>query len=352
MKELLFSLVRLALDDESVVVCPKLSEKQWNQLFSLACRHNVAGLVAESVKGLADEVRPSEDVCLKFVAMQGMTISDFQHKLQVAQQLQRFYAEHHLKVAFLKGFQLCRYYPQQELRSFSDLDIYLTHEDGSKAIEPAWAVGDRFVEKELDSSVNRALHHHTTFEYCGVHVENHFDFIAQYGSRKAKAYERELKSMPVNSPDFNALFLMRHMASHFAAEHVSIRHLVDWMLFLKNEGDKINWGKVKRVYVAQGMMPFVEVVAAILKTYLGYECPYLVASSDERLRERVVNEILYGEFQDDMPVPTQVVRRIAFKWRRRWQGRWKHNLCTNTPWMVDLCYGIVAKIMKPRTILH
>lgn len=89
-----------------------------------------------------------------------------------------------------------------------------------------------------------------------------------------------------------------------------------------------------------------------MQTYLGYACPYLGVSSDETLRERVVNEILYGEFSDEMPDPSQVVKRLSFKWRRRWQGRWKHNLCSNTPWIVDLSYAIFAKIMKPRTILH
>lgn len=351
-KELLFLLVRAALGRDSIENCPQLSEAEWQELFSLACRHNIAALVAEQVGRLPELVRPSEDCCLQFVAMQGIALSEFHHKKEVAQRLQMFFAKHQLNVVFLKGFRLCQYYPRSELRTFSDLDIFLSYAEDGSSLEPAWKVGDRWVEKELGVSVHRDIHHHTTFDFVGVHVENHFDFIPQYGCRNAKDYERLLKALPVNSPDFNALFLMRHMAGHFAAEHISIRHLVDWMLFLQHEGEQVHWDKIKEIYDTFGMTPFVETVSGVVQTYLRYACPYLGVSLDETLRERVVNEILYGEFSDDMPDPSQVVKRLSFKWKRRWQGRWKHNLCSNTPWIVDLSYAIFAKIMKPRTILH
>lgn len=352
MKDSLFSLVRISLGIESEKTLPVLSEKEWDQLFGLTCRHNVAGLVADVVCGLPEGVRPTEDITLQFVAMQGMTIFEFKHRQQVAQQLQHFYKKHHLKVNFLKGFQLSRYYPCPELRKFSDLDIYLSYEEGRMEKDPAWLVGDRLVEKELGRNVNRSIHHHTTFEYCGVHVENHFDFISQYVSKNAKYYEKKLKASLVNSPDFNALFLMRHIAGHFVAENISVRNLIDWMLFLKNDGDKVDWERVRPVYENCGMMPFVGAVSDIMKTYLGYDCPYLLASSNVALRERVLCEILYGEFEDKAPTPNQILKRLSFKLRRRWQGRWKHELCSNTSWFVDFGYSIYAKMMKPHTILH
>ena len=34
-------------------------------------------------------------------------------------------------------------------------------------------------------------------------------------------------------PDFHALFMLRHSASHFAAVRIVIRHLLDWRYFVE-----------------------------------------------------------------------------------------------------------------------
>lgn len=55
------------------------------------------------------------------------------------------------------------------------------------------------------------------------------------GDNKAIAY--------LPSPYFHALFMLRHSASHFAAECIVIRHLLDWRYFVEKYAEQTNMHK-------------------------------------------------------------------------------------------------------------
>ena len=49
------------------------------------------------------------------------------------------------------------------------------------------------------------------------------------------------------SPTLNAIFLPYHMAGHFREERVTLRQILDWMMFLKNEYGNVEWRFVHEV---------------------------------------------------------------------------------------------------------
>lgn len=90
-------------------------------------------------------------------------------------------------------------------------------------------------------------------------VENHYDFLnihAHLSNRIIEERLQQLTTQPMEqitiedgenkaiaylpSPDFHALFMLRHSASHFAAERIVIRHLLDWRYFVEKYAEQID----------------------------------------------------------------------------------------------------------------
>lgn len=128
------------------------------------------------------------------------------------------------------------------------------------------------------------------------------------------------------SADFNALFLLKHTALHFASTQMSLRQLLDWLLFVKAEGEKVDW---KGLYVflrEQRLDGFANVLNAIGVRYLGFPRGlFYEVSEDEGLVERVFGDVLspeFGEMEDG-----SLLSGVWVKGRRFWRNRWKHRLC-------------------------
>ena len=82
--------------------------------------------------------------------------------------------------------------------------------------------------------------------------------------------------MALPLPDLNALFLMRHMAVHFAAVEIGLRHLSDWAVFLAADGRRVNWQELRAVYREHNMLRFADAVTGLCVRYLGVDpdvCP-------------------------------------------------------------------------------
>jgi len=161
---------------------------------------------------------------------------------------------HNKQIPFLlmKGFACGRYYPNPLHRPCGDIDIY---------------PGDRFIEsnealKVAGIDVDPYYYRHSASIVNGVMVENHRILGDLRGPRRqTRDFEAQLESKAKNSikegkdvviagriiqgakypyANFNALFLPWHVSAHFAFERVTLRHLLDWALFLLNEGKDID----------------------------------------------------------------------------------------------------------------
>lgn len=359
MERLLFDLLRCSLNGEELDSRPfaDMEEWQWEWLFALSCPHNISAIVYDAVARLPEESRPPRAVFLKWAVMTDQIETLYRHKKAVAGELARFYAEAGIDMMVLKGLGVSVYYPVPEHRSFSDVDIYL-YGDVKKA--------DLLISEKLGIEVSDDVHHHTTFEYKGVLIENHYDFINVHDHKSNRSMERLLKefatqhggrlgidgvSVLLPAADFNALFLMRHMSAHYAAERISIRHLCDWMMFLKREHAKIDFEKINALYRQFNMNGFACAVNGILIDRFGMSADLLPPfERDHYLEMRIMNDIIYPEFAEKRPEgATNIVR---WKLRRFMANRWKHKLIYNESWVATFFQSAFSHLLKPATIKH
>jgi len=356
-QEAFLKLIRSSLEETPVDISLS-SDGEWEELFSLCCRHNVSPLVSAALENCR---QVPLNVRLKFAAMQEKAMVHYTQLRLVTAELAKAYKAEGLQTIVLKGLTLSRLYPHPELRQFSDLDMIVLTEDGGFASDKAESIA-----LDRGARLSNMGHHHSTFTYKGIYVENHFNLTSRHISHSAADYERILKSdlmqslekmdidgqeVLTGSADFEALFLIRHSAVHFEKDCVNFRQLLDWMQFLRNRGNLVDWNDVCALYRTFGMEPFVGAVMAILRDKFGYDCPYefiseFAGDTDTQITERVWNEILFGTTRIQNPENCSTIGRLSRGLLRTYRTRWKHELCSCDPLWLDTIYAIRAATDK------
>ena len=212
----------------------------------------------------------------------------YEHQKSVIAKLAKFFAQHGIKMMILKGYGLSLNYPVPNHRQCSDIDIWLFEEkcaeDGSVERYGVQQKADKLLHEHYNIPIDEGKHHHTVFYIDGVMVENHYDFLNIHAHRSNRDIEDRLwqltrQSMEVvevdgaevylPSPDFHALFILRHSASHFAAERISLRHLLDWKFFVERYFAKIDWVVLFSFAEQMNMHKFLTSMNAICISKLG-----------------------------------------------------------------------------------
>lgn len=333
-----------------------MERHEWVEFVRLAQQHNVLPL-------LCDALAPHKGAMPRevFARLAGMTLvaeDKFEQREGVIRRLAALLRKELIPLMILKGYGISRYYPIPAHRTFSDVDIY-----NCGRIEEA----DRVIARELGIEIDEGVHHHTKCVMDGVLVENHYDFINTSAHTSNLRFERLLKEeaergvgeievggerVLLPSATFNALFLMRHMAHHYAAERVSLRHLCDWKQFVEAEHTNVDWRRVGEIYEQFNMKRFADVVNALCTTHLGM-AEGIVGSvrRDAALENRIFNDILYAEFDEAMP-KRGALKIVWWKVRRYAANRWKHRLIYNESWLRTFFHSAIGHLRKPHTITH
>ena len=246
--------------------------------------------------------------------------------------LARLYANNGIRMMVVKGYGLTLDWPVPNHRPVGDLDIYNFGK---------WKEADVLVAKECGIKVDDGHEHHTVFNYKGVSVENHYDFINTKAHRDAPKIEARLKSLAekdcreieiqgtkiyLPSSDFNAIFLMRHMGQHFAGDHLNLRQVLDWGFFVRAHHNEVDWNATIDFLKEIGIYTFFNQINAICVDYLGFpESCFPSIERNKDLEERIIMDILHPEFAEEKPA-SGLILILTFKFRRWWHNRWKHPL--------------------------
>lgn len=328
-EKVLLHLIRLATGRENDTRLA--ADVDWQRVYALSIEQNVCSVACDGLLRL-DDCGIDEDLRYKWIGQSMVLENRYIAHARAIAHLATAYGKAGLKMMLLKGMGLSLNYPVPQHRAPGDIDIYLFGE---------WKKGDRLVHDAFGIEVDSGHEHHTTFRFEKQSVENHYDIINTKGTRSARWIEQELKRLAVSAecpvtiggarvflppPDFNAIFLMRHMGQHFAGSEIKVRHVLDWGLFVERYKDSIDWGQVAALWERMGIGQFAGCVRSICQRWFGIECKGLEAmgEADGELVERVMNDILHPEFAEQKPEGLLPV--VMFKTRRFFANGWKKGL--------------------------
>ena len=241
-----FAIIRLGIGHHAEKLPNTIN---WAAIRDLATKQGLAAIVIDGIEVLKECQRPSKDFLLVWI---GEVLQNYENRFPLyccaIEDLARFYNTHGFKMMVIKGLACGLNWPSPKHRPYGDIDIWLF---GNQA------AADEIINKEKGIKVDTSHHHHTTFEWEGFLIENHYDFINTKDLKSSRSIESIFKELGIDdhysiyvngekvyvpSPDLHALFLIRHMALHFASVSINLRQLIDWGFFAEKHTGDINWG--------------------------------------------------------------------------------------------------------------
>ena len=358
-EKIYFSLLRIGLGTESPgEILPELAKLQWGELYRLAVRQGTGALIWDALR----QLHATEYLPLSLRVQWAYNVKQIEDRYRkqekVLAELSKFYASHSISLMLLKGYGLSFCYPCPEHRECGDIDIWLFGRQRE---------ADELLCREWGIRIDEDKHHHTVFLIDGIMVENHYDFLNIHAHASNRDIERLLKkyaeipgemirlgraSIYLPSPRFNALFLLRHAAAHFAAEEIGVRHVVDWAMFIRRHADVIDWPELYAMASRMNMDRFLNCMNAISIDNLGLDAALIPPfERDIKLEKRVLNDILHPEFSEKFP-EKGFVQIIRFKFRRWMANRWKHRIVYREGIIGTFFRQVYSHLLKPKSITY
>lgn len=349
--ELFFELLQVAFKRRKLI-SKTPSDSDWMKVLQMAQKHGVEGFILESIDVLSDDIpKPSLPMLYQWIGLEQQIRTKYKQHENVTNELAALLSAGGFKMMILKGHGLSYNYPMPQLRPSGDLDI--------------WCFGK---EKEVDEyleakgiKIDRTHHHHTVFQYKNIPVENHFDFINIFTRLSNRRVEQKLKELAYKgnieknsvyypTADFNAIFILRHCAGHFAATQLNIRQVLDWGFFMEKHHKEINWMSYIPYIKQERMYRFYNLLSLFCMRKLNFDASIFHGLYDDVLYERFSNEILSPEF-DDREDGT-LLKSLVVKPCRWWHNRWKNKLCYPDSLFSLFVCGLWSKILKPSHFVH
>lgn len=344
----LFCLVRIALETQS----PKpVSGTDWAEAVEIATKQGIVGVVLDGINRCFEANVPVDmdfKTKMEWIGLVRQMEAGYKHHQNTIYKLAQFYAKHDIKMIVLKGIGLSLNYPVPSHRPAGDMDIYLFGKQ---------KCADRLISEELKIKVDSGHHHHTVFFFQGESIENHYDFLNVHVRKSNKRIEKKLKDLCafvsekrpegyyLPSTEFNAIFVLRHCASHFASTSMSVRQILDWGLFMQRHHKEINWDEYIPYLKNEGMYRFYNLIGLFCVTHFGFDASIFHGINSDAIFDRFTKEVLSPEFKDKEN--GSLLRSLSVKPRRWWHNRWKNRLCYPDSAWSEFAYGLWAKVLKP-----
>lgn len=365
----LLRLVRLGLFPNMAYLSDNkhdFSKVDWTRVFSLSMHHGISAIAIDGLQQLMGH--PNSKALLERVNVGTLKLhkirwlasvlnieQNYERHIQVMSELAKFYKSQGIKMLVAKGYGLSLNYPFPNHRPLGDIDIWLFGDQKK---------GDMVLERKKNVKIDYGHHHHTIFNYKGITVENYSDFLCVPGHRKNASYEKLLKRLAyeesiksqINGEDiyfpsanFNALFILKHSATHFASTEMNLRQLLDWGTFVLKYGKDIDWNMVINVTKEYNLYRFMNSQNALCIDYLGFPADaFPTFERDETLETRILNDILSPEFNEN--APSDFIKGLLFKYRRWKANSWKHEITFPESLTETLLTQFFAHLLKPASL--
>lgn len=347
--DIILNLIRCAVNPATDLNIPV--ELNWQDAFEFASRQGVSGLCMDVIPASSMPFNVKMQWIGEVLAFE----QNFKKYSIAIEKLTQFYEDNGIRMMILKGYSMSLNWKCPNRRPIGDIDVYLFGD---------WKKADGLLMQHHGIKINDGYEHHTTFLYKGFMVENHYDIINTRVMSDAAALEKWLKKEAVNavpyqlgdtiiylpSAQFNAIFLMRHLGSHFSGSEATLRQVLDWAFFMSKHSGEVDWPAAIKILRDIGLERFFHQINAICVDCLGFrEDTFPTIKRDAFLENRILQDIL-------QPKNTIIDGRrstlyvIWKKTLRFFANSWKRRLVYRDSLLKQFCNGCMMHLKRFKTI--
>ena len=298
MQKLFYELILVALGrKDSLSKTP--SDQEWNAMYKMAVKQAVGGIAFLALDKLSQvDQKPPLSLLYEWIGLSEQTRNQNQIVNIRCKDITRLFSDAGFYSCILKGQGNAVMYPEPPARTSGDIDI--------------WVYGKReeitrFVKQRCPKAFEQYLHIDFSI-YNDVPVEVHYTpgrlLAPKYNSRfqgwcdnyKRNDSQQIDDSIGFNIPtvEFNVVYQMVHIMTHFFVEGIGLRHFIDYYYVLKELHQRGCSENFEKQFEYFGILKFAQGVMWIEKEILGLGEELLIVSPNERIGKVILKEMEEG----------------------------------------------------------
>ncbi len=307
--DLFYEIVQVALQLRSSLSHAP-SELEWNFLFEESQQQAIAGIIFDTLEILSEKgQKPPLPLLYEWIGLSEQIKRQNKIVNKQCKNITTIFAEAGFDTCILKGQGNAQMYPNPLSRMSGDIDIWVYSKTNTKTKNDV-SLRDEITKfvKERTPDVFEQSHHIDFPIYDDVPVEVHytpnvlsnpkydkrFQKWCHFESLKAQEFKSSSElGFNVPSVEFNVVYQMVHMFTHFFTEGIGLRHFVDYYYVLTNTNLTNRTNAIKTLRWL-GMEKFAKGVTWIEQSCLGLEDKYLLLEPSEKIGRVILREMEEG----------------------------------------------------------
>lgn len=296
---LFVELLQVALNNRSCLsVVP--TDEEWNELFSLAEKQTLIGIVFLGIQRLPKSQQPTKKMLVRWYMLSEKIKKKSTEAYALAASVVEKFREEGFRSVILKGQGMAMLYADGDYRMSGDIDIWL---EGSrhKIVN--------YVRSFIPHS--EAVYHHIEFPIVReVEIEVHFTpswmnspitnarlqrffrHVAEQQFEHSISVPSGQGEIPVPTLAFNRIFILVHIYRHLFHEGIGLRQLLDYYYVLRAGFSEEERKQTLYVLKQLKMIRFTSAVMYVMREVFALEENYLLVSPDEKEGAFLLDEIM------------------------------------------------------------
>lgn len=276
---------------------PRIREEEWNEIYTLAERHSLKGVIFYGVQ--KGGLRPPQQLIFQWISDNEVIRCNNERSNKTALKVSQYFEGKGFRSCILKGQGNTLNYPDPYIRTSGDIDIWL--EGGREKIVT-------MVNEQWSGQLER-YHHMEIPPVDGVPIEVHFFPSYMHAPWRNKRLQKWFEGLAekqfankvalsgqneeINIPtiEFNVVYQLQHMFSHLFTEGFGLRQVVDYYCVLKN-ANQTNCTDVKKTLRNLGLYKFAGAMMWVMKDVLCLDDKYMIVKPNEKEGRFLLNEII------------------------------------------------------------
>lgn len=338
--ELFFDLIRVTICNQICLSHTPLTD-EWREMFTMAKKQSLVGVCFTGVQRLQKQQQaPPEGLYLQWMGMAAKIQQQYDKHIEVLSVVNRHLCEAGVSPIFIKGLICASRYTQPELRQCGDIDFVLRNIEYRKSLN----VLGKICRVDRD----HYHEHHGSAVYDGVLLEPHYKIrefhnpFSDYVMKKLQeqiftstAYTLNLNGREVRvfSPEFEGVYLICHMVSHFYGEGIGLRQVLDYALWVKSVSNMTNFNcelyhsYLNKLHMTRAAKIFTKICVKFMpEEYIAFNYQYSL--NETRVADKILIDIMQvGNFGNGLD-HTKKTGIMSYLWTCR-RALFFRYLCPN-----------------------
>lgn len=294
--DLFFDLIQVSLGNREKLQ-REPSSQEWSQLFALASKQALTGVLLEGVNKLQSTTSELQKaLLLEWIGVQQYTIMQNKILDNRAKETCELFKEWGYRSCILKGQGTALYYAKPEVRQCGDIDIWVEG-DRDQILSLAKAKGYEVPHIDIKHSdivffedVPVEVHHLPSWMYCPSTNKKLQRFFQIKADTQFNNYDSSVGFIH-STIDFDLVYSMVHIYRHIFSEGIGLRQLMDYYYILSHSSMKEREDAYE-VLCDLRMNSFVGGVMWILGNCFGMKEEWMLCPANERHGKFLLSEIM------------------------------------------------------------